>query len=148
MPYTVTRQSQWPSGDKVVEVSAGGPDYTNPDELAHKYADEGRTYDSPVEAVEAAIRICQAWRQDGALDAQVGYGATYGMTMPFDASTFDEARTWARERLANLPRCDRCGELLPERHWTTSELMDESFCSENCAERAYEDSQIELAELE
>ena len=104
MPYTVTRQSQWPTGDKVVEVSLGGRDCTNPDELVHKYPDEGRTFDSPVEAVEAAMRICQAWRQDGAPDAQVGYGATYGMTMPFDAATFDEARTWARERLANLPK--------------------------------------------
>ena len=82
MPYTVTRQSQWPSGDKVVEVSLGNGYYTNPDALVGKYPDEGRTFDSPVEAVEAAIRICQAWRQDGAPDAQVGYGATYGMTMP------------------------------------------------------------------
>ena len=150
MPWTVTRQSQWPSGEKMVEVSAGGPDYSNPDALVCRYGGLGEreTFDSPVEAVEAAIRICQAWRQDGAPDAQVGYGATYGMTLPFDASTFDEARTWARERLANLPRCDRCGELLPERHWTTSELMDESLCSENCAERAYEESQVDLAELE
>ena len=101
-----------------------------------------------MEAVEAAIRICQAWRQDGAPDAQVAYGATYGMTMPFDASTFDEARTWARERLANLPRCDRCGELLPGSLWSHNDLPEEKFCSENCAERAYEDSQLGLAELE
>ena len=148
MPYTVTRQHQWPSGDKVVEISAGGPDYSNPDALVGKYPLEGEAFDSPVDAVETAIRICEAWRKDGAPDAQIGYGATGGLTMPFDASTFEEARAWASERLASLPKCDRCGEILPERHWTTSELMDESFCSENCAERAYEDSQIDLAELE
>ncbi len=31
--YTVTRQCQFPDGDYVVEISAGGIDFTNPGEL-------------------------------------------------------------------------------------------------------------------
>ena len=149
MPYTVTRQIQWPGGDKIVEISVGSGDFTNPDELVHKYPDEGRAFASPVEAVEAAIRICEAWRQGGAPDAQVGYGATYGMTMPFDASTFDEARAWARERLANLPKCDWCGEILPEHPYILWDDPDAGkFCREFCAEEVHQQTQLDLAELE
>ena len=36
--FTVTRQRQFPDGENVVEVSAGGLDYTNPDALGAKYA--------------------------------------------------------------------------------------------------------------
>ncbi len=137
MPYTLTRQCQWPSGDNVVEISAGTNDYTNPDALVPSYPDDGQTFDSPVEAVEAAIRVCEAWRKDGAADAQIGYGATGGMTMPFDACSFDDARVWARERLESLPKCDRCGEILPERRFTHQDLNDQKFCREYCAEGAY-----------
>ena len=52
----------------------------------------------PVEAVEAAIAICRAWRQDGKKEAKVGYEATGGMTLPFDSCTFREARQWAKQR--------------------------------------------------
>jgi len=96
MPYTVTRQRQWPEGTPVVEISRGGLDYTNPDALSPKYPGEFRTYDDPRDAVEVAIAICRAWRKDGQRDAMVGVGATLGMTMPFDPITFQEAREWAR----------------------------------------------------
>lgn len=139
--YTVTRQSQWPSGDKVVEVSAGGFDYSNPDALVTKFArlGEGETFISPVKAVEAAIEVCEAWRTNGCPEAQIGYGATGGMTMPFDACTYEEARAWAAEREASLPKCDRCGELLGKERYTVPGLDDQAFCREYCAERAYED---------
>ena len=141
MPYTVTRQHQWPGGDYVVEVSAGGQDYTNPDALVPKFArlGEGETFLAPVAAVEAAIAICRAWRKDGAPRAKGAYGTTGGMTMPFDTCTYEEARVWAAKREAALPRCDRCGELLPERYFTVPCLDDERFCSTNCAEGAYQD---------
>ena len=96
MPWTVTRQLQWPEGTPVVEVSSGGIDYTNPDALSPRYPGEFETYADPVEAVEAAILICRAWRKDSRKDAKVGYGATGGMTLPFDPSTFQEARQWAK----------------------------------------------------
>ena len=137
--YTVTRQHQWPSGDHVVEVSAGGQDYTNPDALVESFArlGEGETFASPVLAVEAAVNICEAWRRDGCPKAQIGYGATGGATMPFDPCTYEEAREWAAKREEQMPRCDGCGELLPERYFTVPELDGERFCREFCAEEAY-----------
>jgi hypothetical protein len=77
-----------------VEISAGGVDYCNPDALVATFANlgEGETFISPVAAVEAAIAICDAWRKDGRPEAQIGYGATGGMTMPFDPCTYSEAR--------------------------------------------------------
>ncbi len=102
MPYTVTRQLQWPDGRAVVEISAGGRDYTNPDALSPRYPGEFETFDDPVEAVETAISICRAWRKDGKKDARVGHGATGGMTLPFDRCTFQEARQWAKKRQEKL----------------------------------------------
>ena len=144
--YTVTRQHQWPSGDHVVEVSAGGQDYTNPDALVESFArlGEGETFASPVLAVEAAINICEAWRRDGGPTAQIGYGATWGATMPFDPCTYEEAREWAAKREEQMPRCDGCGELLPEEHYTVPELDGERFCREFCAEEAYRSACAEL----
>ena len=146
--YTVTRQHQWPGGDYVVEVSAGGQDYTNPDTLVTRFAllGEGETFDSPILAVEAAIEVCEAWRRDGGPTAQIGYGATGGMTMPFDPCTYEEARAWAAKREASLPRCDGCGELLPERYFTVPDLDDVRFCREFCAEEAYSQACTEVVE--
>lgn len=137
MPYTVTRQLQWPDGTPVVEVSQGGLDYTNPDALVAKFPGEFATYDDPREAVETAIAICRAWRRDGRPGARVGVGATGGMTMPFDPCSFQQARCWAKKEFQTRPKCDRCGELLPQRHYTCPELDDQRFCSEYCAEETY-----------
>ena len=135
MPYTVTRQLQWPDGMPVVEVSVGGIDYTNPDALVARYPGEFETFDGPREAVETAIAICRAWRKDGEPAARVGVGATGGMTMPFETCSFKAARKWARERFEAMPKCDRCGRLLPEHYYTRPDLDDQRVCSEYCAER-------------
>ena len=42
MPYTITRQRQFPEGTPVVEVSSGGLDYTNPDALVAKGGAKGK----------------------------------------------------------------------------------------------------------
>jgi hypothetical protein len=102
MPYTVTRQLQWPEGTPVVEVSSGGLDYTNPDALSPRYPGEFETYDDPAEAIEVAIAICRSWRKDGKKEARVGYGATGGMNLPFEPCTFREARQWAKRRRETL----------------------------------------------
>lgn len=141
--YTVTRQIQWPEGRRVVEVSQGGLDCTNPDALSPKYPGEFREYDDPREAVEAAIAICEAWRRDGAPDAEVGFGATGGMTMPFDPTSYQEARAWASRVAEQLPRCDRCGRLLPARPYHYQGIDDEQYCSEWCAEFANEDREVQ-----
>lgn len=135
MPYTVTRQRQWPEGTAMVEVSGGGLDYTNPDALGAKYPGEFETYTDPREAVETAIAICRAWRKDDAPGARVAYGATGGMTMPFDSCSFEEARVWARRAYERLPKCARCGDPLPPHPYRLPD-SDERFCREYCAEES------------
>jgi len=136
MPYTVSRQIQWPEGKQVVEISSGGLDYTNPDALVGKYPGEFETYDDPREAVQVAIAICRAWRKDGGKGARIAHGATGGMTMPFDPCTFPAAITWAMKRYECLPKCARCGGVLHENSiYTMEELGDDKFCSEYCAEQ-------------
>ena len=136
MPFTVTRQLQWPEGSPVVEVSAGGLDYTNPDALVACYCGEFETYDDPREAVATAIAICKAWRQDGGKHACIGTGATGGMTMPFEPCTLREAKEWAEKRYREMPKCARCGEILPERYYYDPDDPEDKFCSEFCAEEA------------
>ena len=72
--WTVTRQRQWPDGANLVEISAGGLDYTNPDALSARYPGEFSTFDDPREAVEVALDIVRAWRRDSP-----GYGLKSAM---------------------------------------------------------------------
>jgi hypothetical protein len=39
--YFVSRQRNWPDGDCLVEIAAGGRDYANPGMLAPKFPGEG-----------------------------------------------------------------------------------------------------------
>jgi hypothetical protein len=154
MSWTVTRQIQWPDGRNIVEVSAGGSDYTNPDMLAPQYDGEGETYHDPRQAAEAAISICRAWRKEGTRNARVGYGATGGATMPFDACTFKELEQWAEERYQGLretlAECDYCGDLIwdPKEAYTAAGLDGDRFCRQYHAELALQKLHEELADLE
>lgn len=134
MPYTVTRQLQWPDGTAVVEVSSGGTDYTNPDALVAKYTGEFQTYDDPIEAAQTAIEICRQWRQDGKRQAKVAHGATGGMTMPFDPCSFKDLMDWADKTKERLPKCARCGDILGKTTYPHPLLDEEKFCSAYCAE--------------
>jgi hypothetical protein len=153
MPWTVTRQHQWPDGEFCVEISSGGIDYCNPGMLKAKYAGEGETYDSPLEAVNVAIRIAKEWQaeeneeddeDDGPRTVHIGKGATGGMTMPFDCEpldekTFDNLISEAMEEEAAMPKCDHCGKILPERAYKAYNgcgLDEERYCSEYCADEA------------
>ncbi|MDO8490838.1 MAG: hypothetical protein Q7T04_02340 [Dehalococcoidia bacterium] len=60
--------------------------------------------------------------------------------MPFDTGTFKALLAWADKIFEKLPKCDRCGDLLPEHYYTVQELYGDKFCSEYCAERAYADA--------
>ena len=57
MPFTVTRQRQFPDGTELVEVSAG--DYCNPDCLSARYSGEMEEFSDPREAVSVAIGIAR-----------------------------------------------------------------------------------------
>lgn len=143
MPYTVTRQLQWPDGTYVVEVSSGGIDYTNPDALGAQYPGEFQTFADPLEAAKCAIDICEKWRGDGCPQAAVGHGATGGMTIPFDTCSYEDLLGWATTRRVRMPKCDRCGDPLGERYYTHPDLPDQRFCREYCAEEAARTANVE-----
>lgn len=147
--YTVTRQIQWPDGTPMVEVSEGGIDYTNPDALVAKYPGEFQEFRDPREAVETAIKICQAWRKDGEPRAEIGIGATGGCTMPFDSIAFKEAKDWANTTWDKLEKCPTCGKVMEDAKewWEAGEYLGgkffsyqdgDKYCSEFCAEKASE----------
>lgn len=152
MTKTVTRQVNTFEGTKVVEISDGGIDYSNPGALARKYPGELEEYADPVEAVEAAIRIAQQWQKDCPDDEiLIDHGATGGFTMFFDGQeqneeTFAELRKWAKGLRDAMPKCDRCGEIITGRPVKLLDYDDCQFCCEYCAERFWEDEQATLAE--
>lgn len=146
--WTVTRQSQWPDCDPVVEISSGGLDYTNPDALVEKYPGEFETFRDPREAAAAALEICRLWRLDGEVAAKVGIGATCGMTMPFDSCEDAEVEKWGLGVYETLEKCSACGEIvegleewyLAGHCYPDGEFIPyddgEKYCSQHCAEKA------------
>lgn len=141
--FTVTRQHQWPTGKEIVEVSVGGLDYTNPDALVGRYPGEFQTYLDPREAIETAIKIAQQWSKDSRKRIPIGVGATAGFTIPFETTSIVKARKWAKKVYAGLPKCAMCGELIEER-FEAEGVEEAAFCSERCAEKAWQEAEEEL----
>lgn len=142
MRYYVSRQNYYYSRQLIVEVAAGGRDYSGPDMLCEKYQNlgEGREYDDPREAVEAAIAIAHAWRKDKpGRRVSVAYGSSMSMGIEFEPSTVEMARKWAKETYEKLPKCDQCGALLPKEYYT-DEFGELKFCREYCAEKNAEEA--------
>jgi hypothetical protein len=165
--YYVSRQCYYYAQRNVVEVAVGGLDYAGSDMLSlrYKHLGEGKEYTDPIEAVEAAITICRAWRKDFqqhrkevATKAATGaptnttanfvswpaitLGHTMGMGIELESHSFANARAWAEHRAKTLPRCARCGEILGK---TTYQVFtgdpDAEYCSENCAENDAENNE-------
>jgi hypothetical protein len=108
--WFVSRQDYWGEESPLaVEIAAGGLDHANADMLgvAYESLGEGREYDDPREAADAAIAIAEAWRRDSGrpdeITVRVGY--TGGMSIPFDEGTDEDARAWAERARAALPTC-------------------------------------------
>ena len=136
--YFVSRQCYWPDGRNVIEIAGGGLDYANPDMLVSKYAGEGEEYEDPREAVTAALEIAKQWKSDKPdLEIEVAYGHTCGFTMPFEGSDEKELKEWAEKRYQDLPKCDRCGELIKGNGFVLfDDPTDSKYCSEYCAEES------------
>lgn len=169
--WFVSRQMYWgvdPEDANVVEIAAGGRDYANPDMLCAKYDGEGKEYEDPREAAEAALEIAKLWRRDAPDNIiSVAYGSTGGFTLPFeperDDTYFDaekgvevideehtaekKLRQWAEETYDKLPKCDLCGKLLPEEYFI-DESGEFKFCREYCAENWAARQQAEELEEE
>lgn len=147
MSYFVSRQAQYYSGSHIVEV-ADGLDSSGPDMLAESYKNlgEGRLFDDPREAANAAIVICQTWRRDCPEDKpKVSWqtrlwGEMGGESEPM---TFKALRNAASQEYEKLPKCEYCGGLYEDgKYWTLPWIFsgeDERMCSENCADKRLED---------
>jgi hypothetical protein len=144
MKFFVSRQHYWGVEEEdayIVEIAYGGLDFANPDMLGERWANlgEGREYTDPREAVEAAIRVCDAWRKSGESRAKLGMGSTGGNTIPFEPKEYDEARKRAQELYDKMPKCAECGEVLGKETYTHYLVCDdERFCSDSCTEKHYD----------
>ena len=139
--FFVSRQSYWGVEEEdgtVVEIAFGGCDFANPDMLSVKWPrlGEGQEFSDPREAVEAAIKVCDAWRKAGCPQAKIAMGSTGGCTIPFETKEYGEARARAEVIWEKLPKCDECGEVLGKECFS-HDLCDDQFCSEACAETNY-----------
>lgn len=138
--WFVSRQCYWgvdPEDQNVVEIASGGLNYANPDMLVPKYYGEGGEYEDPREAVETALDIAKQWKADHPdLTIGIAHGFTAGNTMPFEAEEVKELKKWAEKAWEDLPKCNRCGEVLKKD--STYHIIEDpdagEFCSENCAE--------------
>ncbi len=147
MAYFVSRQRYYYSGENLVEVTEGGVDYAGADMLHPKYPGEAKEYIDPREAVRAALAIRDLWRADGEAEVVVAVGCTLGMGIELEEGTDEYNLAWAEKQWESLEKCDRCGEPLG-RDTYTLEDYGETFCSEYCADRAWEAKMEDLAEDE
>ena len=141
--YYVSRQCYWgvePEDASVVEIAFGGRDYAKPDMLVPRWSDlgEGQEFEDPREVAKSAIAIWQKWVQEEPM-AKIGYGYTFS---PFEPSDIAEVLRWSEVEYSKLDKCTRCYSILPDNPYAyhyggvTSEY---EYCSENCAERGYEE---------
>ena len=151
--FFVSRQCYWgvdPSERNVVEVAQGGCDYANADMLVieHSNLGEGETFKGMTPAVEAAIKVAEAWKKEQPeLTISVVAGCTMGFTMPFvgtdHAGDTQKLLEEAKEFDEKLPKCSICGEIDELTYFLVDDPMGEKYCSSNCAERAQEHIQRE-----
>lgn len=150
----ITRQSYWhESGAYAVEIAAS-LDTSGPGALSAHYAGEMESYDDPREAVESAIQIARAWRND-LPDRQIipvaismndiVYPSLEDGYDPTDIDECSKLRQWARERYDAMPKCDRCGSVENVSKWTQYDTGDEvmacgQFCADEMFSTAYDES--------
>ena len=160
--FTVSRQARWIDGLSIVEITQGGIDYMNPDALVQKYQGEFQEFTDPVEAVEVAFDIARQWQADvkklpkkERYPIYVAMGCTHGYTMTLDEVRLSKKaeKAFRKEAQAirdNLPKCDQCGDILPDKYTTLNDFGDDcKFCDSRCAERWYEKQErINSEELE
>jgi hypothetical protein len=145
--WAVTRQHYWYWGvdepeSYVVEIAYGGLDYANPDALGATYPGEMNEFYDPREAVRTAYRIAIAWKRDHPELAEwikIATGWTWGSTLPFEQGTIGAAWAYAQKYMEEIDTCAQCGDVVGKERYTLMEYDDDVFCSEDCAERTYDD---------
>jgi hypothetical protein len=155
--YYVCRQWYYYSGERMVELTEGGLDFSGPDQLVAQYPELGecRAFERPQEAALAAIKVMKAWQKDApneeihvTVRSQLaGYSGMEG-----EPWTIRDIRLWAQEAWEaweKLPKCVRCGEVVSEddAYGNCRTVFNDNmypFCSEYCAEEDYYELMEEL----
>lgn len=159
MKFYVSRQVQWPTGDNIVEIAAGGLDRSGPDMLCSKFPDEGIEYTDPREALKVAFAIRKDWHEQLRADAcanpdisdEVRIEAGYNLDMiaACEEPTDVELHEWAEKEWEAAPKCGECGEVVEESYYLPGLECGLQFCSEYCADKYYAsfmDSEEDYAE--
>lgn len=115
----------------IVEIAEGDINTTGTGMLNTKYPrlGEGDTFDSCIEAVEAAIKVRDAWNKDDpAADAEIGIGNTRGMGIeihPFEGD--DKALREKAQRLDEQNEPDEAEEPYDESDEPELDEDDDDF---------------------
>lgn len=149
--YYVCRQLYYYTGELMVEITEGGLDYAGPDMLVNRYPDEAEAYQHPRQAAQAAIKIQKLWQADEPADTvhicvRSQVGGYFGLEG--EPITPADLLAWTHAAWAALPKCQRCGDVMPENGYGNEFTIFDNeypFCSENCADNAQQEW---LAELE
>lgn len=146
--WFVSRQHYWgveEGEDLVVEIAYGGVDYANPDMLSdpgnvYYKLGSGQEYTDPREALAAALAVREEWRKRMPEDTiRIETGCTSGNTIPFMGfPDDDDLKKWADDSWETLPKCDVCGGVRHETYHLAEDPFGSAFCSENCANKAWD----------
>lgn len=138
--YFVSRQHYYYQDIYVVEIAYPSIDSSGPDMLISKYQGEGEIFNNPVEALEVALDIREAWRKD---NPEEDIYITFGC-MEFGEGEIEEDIDDLKKRVQNIydkmPKCDFCGDLIDEKEYYINEdshYTDTKFCSNYCSEKFY-----------
>lgn len=144
--YFVSRQAYYSSHQNVVEIAVGGIDYSGPAMLTKNWYNqgEGQEFLDPRDAAQAAQRVVIAW----ALSSNDDYPRltvvnSGGMGIEGEPMSWEEVQAWAEQEYERLPKCERCGEIIPGKPVHVilfQQIRDEEYCSEYCAEKAYDEA--------
>lgn len=143
--YFVSRQAYYSSHQNVVEIAVGGIDYSGPDMLTKNWYNqgEGQEFLDPRDAAQAAQRVVIAW----ALSSNDDYPRltvvnSGGMGIEGEPMSWEEVWKWAEQEYERLSKCERCGEIIPGEPIHVilfQEIMEGKYCSDECAEKEYDE---------
>jgi hypothetical protein len=147
MKYFVSRQIVWPDGTPVVEI-AGCLDMAGPDMLVARWGSEGegREFDDPREAAQAAIRVRDLWWAVGKDRSLKGWDKVeIRLQRSFIIQEVDELDdagllVWADQRFEKIRKCAECGDPIyddKKAFYPEGCHGDDDFlcCREYCAEQ-------------
>jgi hypothetical protein len=142
MPFAITRQRYYDDNQLAVEINCGGKMKSGPDVLPIKFKSEGKNLLSPVDAVNASLRIVKEWdhvyfdeKKKIAIVSADGKKTYFN---PSEKSDVDSLERWGKKTLAAMKSCDHCGRPIGgSKFIETPDLPNRVFCQEICASNTY-----------